>query len=152
MQLFLHGGSFGTTDAEFGHDVGFYVFDLPFYRLLLTLLFVAVFVALLLSAGTHYLFGGIRLTVSTIPKRPKDARRILAISRPASTQIALLAGTFIAFKAVAYWFDPYQLLWSERKAPTFDGAGYTDINAVLQAHDGTVTLYQVDTADPALTA
>ncbi|HEY5855240.1 MAG TPA: UPF0182 family protein [Aldersonia sp.] len=133
VQLFLHGGSFGTTDAEFGHDVGFYVFDLPFYRLLLTWLFVAVFIALLLSVGTHYLFGGIRLTVTTMPKRPKDAGRIVEVSRPARTQLALLAGTFIALKAVAYWFDRYQLLWSDRKSPTFDGAGYTDINAVLPA-------------------
>ena len=117
VQLFLHGGSFGTTDAEFGHDVGFYVFDLPFYRLLLTWLFVAVFIALLLSVGTQYLFGGIRLSVSTLPKRPKDARRIVALSRPARTQLALLAGMFIAIKAVAYWFDRYQLLWSEPEGP-----------------------------------
>lgn len=43
VQLFLNGGSFGTVDAEFGHDIGFYVFDLPFYRLVLTWLLVAVF-------------------------------------------------------------------------------------------------------------
>ncbi|HEX2285528.1 MAG TPA: UPF0182 family protein, partial [Mycobacterium sp.] len=33
IQLFIHGGSFGVTDPQFGMDLGFYAFDLPFYRL-----------------------------------------------------------------------------------------------------------------------
>ena len=36
IQLFLHGGSFGITDPQFGMDLGFYAFDLPFYRLVLS--------------------------------------------------------------------------------------------------------------------
>ena len=36
VQLFLHGGDFGITDPQFGMDLGFYAFDLPFYRLVLT--------------------------------------------------------------------------------------------------------------------
>ncbi|MEN0138011.1 MAG: UPF0182 family protein [Rhodococcus sp. (in: high G+C Gram-positive bacteria)] len=128
--LFLRGGTFGTVDAEFGHDVGFYVFDLPFYRLVLTWLLVAVFMALVLSLCTHYLFGAIRLSFKDTTAR-KGA--VGALTRPARIQLAVLAGTFIALKAVAYWFDRYQLLWSSRKEPTFTGAGFTDINAVLSA-------------------
>src|SRR3546814_6382060 len=30
--LFFNGGDFGTTDAAFGRDIGFYIFDLPFWR------------------------------------------------------------------------------------------------------------------------
>ena len=62
VQLFLHGGSFGITDPEFGHDVGFFVFDLPFYRSVLNWLFVAVCLAFVASLAAHYLFGGLRLT------------------------------------------------------------------------------------------
>ncbi|TQC42483.1 hypothetical protein EEB14_48540 [Rhodococcus sp. WS4] len=125
VQLFLRGGGFGAVDAEFGHDIGFYVFDLPFYRMVLNWLFFAVFLALLASVGVHYLFGGIRLSV-------QDATGN-SVSGPARVQLAVLAGTFIALKAVAYWFDRYALLSSGRKEPTFSGAGYTDINAVLPA-------------------
>ena len=125
VQLFLRGGGFGTVDAEFGHDIGFYVFDLPFYRLVLTWFFVAVFLAFVLSVGTNCLFRGIRFSPS------KD--RMIEVSRPARVHLAVLAGTFIALKAVAYWFDRYTLLWSSRKEPTFTGAGFTDINAVLPA-------------------
>jgi hypothetical protein len=62
VQLFLHRGSFGIADPEFGHDIGYFVFELPFYQSVLNWLFVAVFLALLASVVTHYLFGGLRLT------------------------------------------------------------------------------------------
>ncbi|AFR50152.1 hypothetical protein KTR9_3517 [Gordonia sp. KTR9] len=120
VQMFLHGQSFGRTDPQFNLDIGFYAFDLPFYRFVLNLLFVVVVVAFLANLVTHYLFGGIRLgqgggTVTT-------AARI---------QLAVLAGTFLLLKAAAYWLDRYSLLSSQRKAEIFPGASYTDINAVL---------------------
>lgn len=62
VQLFVHGGTFGIVDPEFGYDIGFFVFDLPFYRSVLNWLFVAVVLAFLASLLTHYLFGGLRLT------------------------------------------------------------------------------------------
>ena len=55
IQLFLHGGSFGVTDPQFGKDLGFYAFQLPFYRLLLTFLFVALFLAFIANLLTHYI-------------------------------------------------------------------------------------------------
>ena len=45
VQLFMHGGSFGVADPQFGKDLGFYAFDLPFYRLVLGYLFIATFLA-----------------------------------------------------------------------------------------------------------
>ena len=65
IQLFLHGGSFGIKDPQFGMDLGFYAFDLPFYRLVLSYLFVATFLALIANLVGHYLFGGIRLSGRT---------------------------------------------------------------------------------------
>src|SRR4051812_37565227 len=65
VQLFLHGGSFGIADPQFGKDLGFYAFDLPFYRLVLSYLFVATFLAFIANLLGHYLFGGIRLSGRT---------------------------------------------------------------------------------------
>ena len=126
VQLFLHGGSFGIVDPEFGYDIGFFVFDLPLYRSVLTWLFVAVCLAFLASLATHYLFGGLR--VPTAKGKGKGM-----FTRSARIQLAVLAGTFILLKAVAYWLDRYWLLSSSRKEPTFTGAGYTDIHATLPA-------------------
>ena len=122
VQLFLHGGSFGIVDPEFGHDIGFFVFDLPFYRAVLNWLFVAVCLAFIASLATHYLFGGLRLTTGKG-----------MLTQAARVQLAVLAGTLILLKAAAYWFDRFELLSGNRKEPTFTGAGYTDIHAALPA-------------------
>lgn len=122
VQLFLHGGSFGINDPEFGMDLGFYAFDLPFYRLVLGYLFVGVFLMLIGNLLGHYVFGGIRLS-----------GRQGALSRAARMQLVSLVGILVLLKAAAYWFDRYELLSHTRAGKPFTGAGYTDINAVLPA-------------------
>ncbi|MCX2711268.1 UPF0182 family protein [Mycolicibacterium sp. J2] len=122
VQLFLHGGDFGVTDPQFGRDLGFYAFDLPFYRWVLSFMFFGVFLAFLANLVGHYLFGGIRLS-----------GRTGALSRAARIQLVSLAGTLVLFKAAAYWLDRYELLSNTRGGKPFTGAGYTDINAVLPA-------------------
>lgn len=89
---------------------------------MLTYLFIAVFLAFLANLVGHYIFGGIRL-----------AGRSGALSRPARIQLVALIGTLVLLKAVAYWFDRYELLSHTRGGKPFTGAGYTDINAVLPA-------------------
>jgi uncharacterized membrane protein (UPF0182 family) len=122
IQLYLHGGTFGISDPQFGKDLGFYAFDLPFYRLVLSYLFVAVFVALVANLVGHYIFGGVRL-----------AGRSGALSRAARIQLVALVGILVLLKAAAYWLDRYELLSHTRGGKPFTGAGYTDINAVLPA-------------------
>jgi len=122
IQLFLHGGDFGIADPQFGKDLGFYAFELPFYRLVLSFLFVAVFMAFLANLVGHYIFGGIRL-----------AGRTGALSRAARIQLITLVGVLVLLKAFAYWLDRYELLSHTRAGKPFTGAGYTDINAVLPA-------------------
>ena len=120
IQVFLHGESFGIKDPQFGLDVGFYAFDLPFYRFVLNFLFVIVVIAFIVNLVTHYIFGGIRL-----------AGRGGSLTNAARVQLAVIAGTFLLLKAIAYWLDRYTLLSSTRKQEIFTGASYTDINAVL---------------------
>src|SRR6478752_6207702 len=62
VQLWLHGGDFGTVDPQFGNDVGFYVFTLPMIQLILGWLFVIIALCFVLVAVVQYLFGGIRLS------------------------------------------------------------------------------------------
>ncbi len=122
VQLFLNSTPFGIADPEFGNDVGFYAFELPFYQLLLSWAFVTVVISFLGALITHYLFGGIRL-----------AGRGGSLSGPARVQLAVLAGVFILLKAVDYFLDRYELLFSERSMPLFTGATYTDLYAVMPA-------------------
>jgi uncharacterized membrane protein (UPF0182 family) len=121
VQQFLHSTPFGVTDPEFGIDVSFYAFELPFYRWVLTWLFIAITISFIVALIAHYVFGGIRLT-----------GRAGQVSPAARAQLAVLAGLFVLLKAVAYYLDRYELLYSRRNQ-TFTGATYTDLNAVMPA-------------------
>jgi uncharacterized protein len=121
VQLFLHQQKFGTVDPEFGHDVGFYVFSLPLWESILSWLLVFTTISFFVVLVVQYLFGGIRFS--------GQGRRI---SSQATLQLSLLIGFFVLVKAVRYWFDRYDLLFSNRGG-SFTGASYTDLHAVLPA-------------------
>ncbi len=121
VQLWLNGGDFGTADPQFGNDVGFYVFTLPMIQMVLSWLFVIIAICFICVAVVQYLFGGLRLS--------GPGRRI---TPQATLQLSLLVAAFVLLKAVQYWYDRYELLFSNRGG-TFTGASYTDINAVLPA-------------------
>lgn len=122
VQLWMHGGDFGTVDPQFGNDVGFYMFRLPMIELILTWLFTATVLAFLAVLATQYIFGGIRLSAGKNRK----------VTAQAALQLSLLVGVFVLVKAVQYWFDRYDLLFSQRSG-IFTGASYTDVHAVLVA-------------------
>ena len=116
---FRNSTDFGQTDPQFGLDLSFFVFEYPFYRLVLGFGFAIVILALIGSLVTHYVFGGLRL--QTPGQKLTSAARV---------QISVLLGVFVALKAVAYWLDRYGLVYSDR-GDVFTGASYTDINALL---------------------
>ena len=118
--LFVNRVPFGQKDPQFHLDISFYVFDYPFLRMLLSFLFAAVLLALVLSAAVHVLYGGLRIARHARP------------SRGARAQLFVLAGVFVALKAAAYWVDRYGINFSQRGVVQ-TGASYTDVNAVLPA-------------------
>ncbi|WNV77879.1 UPF0182 family protein [Geodermatophilus sp. DSM 44513] len=118
---FRNSTPFGRVDPQFGLDISFFVFDYPFYRLLLGFGFAIVILALIGSLLTHYVFGGLRL------QTPGQK-----LTTAAMIQLSVLLGLFVALKAVAYWLDRYALVFSDR-GDLFTGASYTDVNALLPA-------------------
>jgi uncharacterized protein len=121
VQLMMNATTFGEKDPQFGKDIGFYAFTLPFITWLITWLFVALAIAGIGALITHYVFGGIRLGVKGDN-----------FSAPARVQLSVIAGLFVVILAVDYFFERYELLFSTRNS-LFDGATYTDLNAVLPA-------------------
>ncbi|MFB9850415.1 UPF0182 family protein [Micromonospora andamanensis] len=122
--LFLHGGNFGVDDPEFGVDIGFYVFQLPFWRFLLGLGFTAVVLALIGALAVHYLFGGVRL--QGVGDRMSNAAR---------AHLSTLVAVFVLLKAVAYVLDRRAMLLEYNDGVGVYGAGYADINALLPAKE-----------------
>jgi uncharacterized protein len=118
--LWRNGGTVGATDALFDADVGFYLFDLPFLSFLQTWLFTSLILTGMLTAGAHYLLGGIR------PEA--EGEKVLPNVK---AHLAVLLAAILAVRAWGYWLDRYNLLYSDRGTVT--GASYTDVNAELPA-------------------
>ncbi len=118
--LFRNSQSFGTKDPQFGVDVGFYVFRLPFLTYVVDWAFAALVFVVVLSAIIHFLNGSIR--VQTPGERVARGARIQL-----SVMFALLAG----IKAVDYWLQRFELTMSTRGV--VQGATYTDVKAQLPA-------------------
>ena len=124
FMLWLNGGQFGSTDAQFGRDLGFYAFALPALTTIVSVLSMLLVVAFLVGLVGHYLLGGIRIASQAAGTKGH-------ISRPALIQLAVTAGLWMLVKALDYWLQRYSLLFDRNDI--FTGASYTDINAQLPA-------------------
>jgi len=118
--LFKNSTDFGVKDPQFGMDISFFAFRLPFLQTLIGWAISTLILATLASAAVHYVYGGIR------PQLRSDR-----ISVAARVQISILLGLIVLIKAVAYWFDRFALALKESRLIT--GLTYTDVNATLPA-------------------
>jgi len=118
--LFQNSTPFGIKDPQFGLDVSFFAFKLPFYQALINWAISTIILSTLAAIVVHYIYGGIRTQVQT--DRTSVAARV---------QLSILLGTIVLMKAVAYWFDRYHLALKENRLIT--GLTYTDVNATLPA-------------------
>ena len=116
--LWRNGVSFGRKDAQFNLDLSFFVFTLPWIRFLLGFLTMALVMALVAAAFTHYVYGGLQV-------QGRGERT----TRAARTHLAILLAAIVLVRAASYWFDRYSLATKDSRLLT--GIGYTDANAVL---------------------
>ena len=118
--LFKNSTLFGVKDPQFGLDISFFTFRLPFWQSLLEWGISTLILSLIASSVVHYLYGGIRL-------QAREDRTTVA----ARVQLSVLLGILVLLKAGAYWLDRYHLALKDGKLIT--GLTYTDVNAVLPA-------------------
>lgn len=118
--LFRNGVDFGIDDPQFGRDVGFYVFRLPFLQLVTGWLFAALLAVLVITTIAHYVNGGIRL---------RSPFQLVTPQVKAHLSVILAAMAFT--RTAQYWLSRFELNFSTRGA--IDGASYTDVNAQLPA-------------------
>ena len=118
--LFRNSQSFGTSDDQFGRDVGFYVFELPFLSFLVDWTFAALIIVLLLTIAAHVLNGGV-VFVSPVP----------AIRNATKTHVAVLLAVLAVLKAGDYWLDRFDL--TSAQTGIVQGATYSVVQARLPA-------------------
>ncbi len=111
---------FGTVDPLFRRDLSFYVFTLPFWRLLYGWAFLLLLATLVLSLALYVLQRSLVLTARG-PRLAAGAR----------THLLLLGAGLLAMRAWGFWLDRFELLYSPRGIVF--GASYTDVYASLPA-------------------
>ena len=116
IQLFMHRVPYGQTDPTFGKDIGFFLFELPFYRLVQSFANGLLLVTLAL-VGIRYL-----VAVASGASMPTPAR----------VHIGLLAALWLWSAAIGYQLDRYELVYSGTSG-IFQGVSYTDANARMLA-------------------
>ena len=114
---FFNQKPFNVQDPIWHRDVSFYVFSLPFYRLLWGWLLGVVILMMLGVAGLYASRSGFQALV--LPPR-------------AVRHLSVLSAAFAALWAVHYQLDLYELLL--RKGGFVYGAGYADLAARVPAY------------------
>lgn len=112
---------FGVLDPQFGLDISFYTFALPFIQLVLDYAFTLLLLGLIAAVVVQYLYGGLRL-------QPKGDRA----SHGAQVQLSIILALLLFVKSASYWFDRYALMTkNEPLVAGFTGMKYVDVHAVL---------------------
>jgi uncharacterized membrane protein (UPF0182 family) len=107
---------FGQADPILGHDIGFYVFSLPFFQFFKGLAQALVLFAALASGGLYLVTGSL---TSGFPAR-------LAMSAGARRHLSLLAAALLVLLAFGAWMQRAELLIEP--SGMFQGASYADIH------------------------
>ncbi len=107
-----------VVDPVFGRDISFFLFDLPFLRLLQTLV-NGLLVAALLVAGARYFLSAMNGGA--------------VFGTPVRVHLGILAGLFLMSIALGYQLDKFELVHSDRGIAT--GVSFTDEHAQFLAYD-----------------
>jgi uncharacterized membrane protein (UPF0182 family) len=118
--LFLNGGEWGSTDPTLGRDIGFFVFDLPFWRFLLGWASTTLIIVGLLTLGTY---------------AARALRWQFHLSAPVRAHLSIIGALLLAVIAAGYQLDIAELAYSTRGVGgSVQAATYTDMNAQYPAY------------------
>jgi uncharacterized protein len=117
---FTHAREVGQVDPQFGLDIGFYLFRLPFLVAVVDWLFASLVIVIIVTTVAHYLNGGIRL------QSPLER-----VTPQVKVHLSVLLAVLALVKGADYYLQRFSILFSTRG--TVDGASYMEVNAQLPA-------------------
>ena len=115
---FAPAGAAAVADPVFGKDIGFFLFELPFLRLVQGL-FNGLVITTLVVVLVRYFVGA--------------SRGGFSFGTPVRMHLAVLGGLFLLSVAFGYQLDKFELVYSTRGVAT--GVSFTDQNAQFFAFD-----------------
>ncbi len=123
---FLNATPFGQGDPIFFKDLGFYVFQLPFFITIYNAFFGPLFFLTFFTIVFYSFAGVIHFQSLLIWKK-----QAIEINSAARRHLALLITVLFLFKGFGCYFDTFRLLYSQHGLVL--GAGYADLHATLPA-------------------
>ncbi|MEO0060828.1 MAG: hypothetical protein RL343_446 [Actinomycetota bacterium] len=108
----------GQVDPQFGLDVSFYLFDLPFLTALVGYLSAAVLIAGLVGAAVHMIYGNIRFN-----------GRETKVAKAARIQIAVTVAIYLVLQGASLWLDQYSTMTNS--SGLYTGATFSDVTAKI---------------------
>ncbi|MFH0976651.1 MAG: UPF0182 family protein [Spirochaetota bacterium] len=109
------------ADPIFNKDIGFYIFQLPYYEFLYGWLMTSLVIITIFSAFFHIVNGGITFRI-----KPE-------FSLFSRVHLSILLSLIVLLFGLSYRISAYGILFSQRGK--FYGAGYTAVNAELMAYN-----------------
>lgn len=117
--FYLFGPSIGVEDPAYGNDIGYYLFSLPIYQLLIRGLSIAFIILLLGLAGLYWL----------------EDRLLSQQGRPlpygAKVHLSVLIVLIFLIEIGDFILQRHLLLYTENHTPLFYGPGYVEMNVTL---------------------
>lgn len=123
LLLMFHAQSFGTTDPQFGFDVGFYIFILPSLVAILDAVLTVLVVGLVVSVLAHLALRGIRFQL------PTRRSGILDMTKHARRQIGIWLLLTMLGWAFRIALGAFQTLTEQGDRIT--GAAYSSVHATI---------------------
>ena len=118
--VFLNGEAWGTKDPTLGRDIGFYVFDLPFWRFVQGWAMTTLIIVGLLTLGAY---------------AARALRWQFHLSAPVRAHLSVIGALLLVIIAAGYQFDIAELAYSTSGwNGNVQAALYTDMNARLPAN------------------
>ncbi len=118
IMQYLHSESFGQADAVFGNDIGFYIYELPFYQNVVDWLFTVLLLTAVAAAAVYLL----KRVIAVTPQG-------LSMGLQARRHLMVLAALLFAVYAADYHYSAYRILFADNGIVV--GASYTDVHARL---------------------
>jgi len=116
---FLWNLPFGENDPLFGHDIGFYMFQLPFWELIQSSIVIISFITLAILVAVYFFAGLIAIEPGN---KVQGSKKIM-------NHLAWNAALWLLMISWGYYLDRYGLLF--KPDGLVFGAGYTDVTILL---------------------
>ena len=119
--LFTNALTVGQNDPVFGRDIGFYLFQYPFFESLKQFVDFTLILCAILAGIVYFLGGGILVNQRQITIDPRVKRHL-----------GILIGLMIINMGPGFYLEALRMLYAEHGV--IFGASYTDVHAKLAAY------------------